>query len=89
MHDGLVKRLRDKETAHLPGGYRLCGEAADALERIEADFRDYIGKQVHKTSGVYACCYCKNRNTPEIWAIGCQRKDCDGVNEWKWGGKDG
>lgn len=36
----LIKRLRNKATAHLPGGYKLCAEAADALEQMERDFYD-------------------------------------------------
>lgn len=83
----LVKRLRDKQTAHLPGGYRLCGEAADALEQMERDFREYIGSQIEKTMGVFACRFCKYRDS--AWYAGCAHEDCDGVNEWEWGGKDG
>ena len=30
-----MKRLRAKETAHLPGGYALCAEAADAIEALQ------------------------------------------------------
>ena len=87
--NGLVNRLRHKQTAHLPGGYRLSGEAADALEQMERDFREYIGSQIKKTMGVYACRFCKNRIRPEIFASGCQHKECDGASEWEWGGKDG
>lgn len=33
MND-LIIRLRDKATAHLPGGYKLCAEAADAITEL-------------------------------------------------------
>lgn len=83
MYEELVKRLRDKQTAHLPGGYRLCGEAADALEQMERDFREYIGSQIKKTMGVYACCYCKHRESK--YYSGCEHDDCDGVSGWEYG----
>ncbi len=34
MNSDLIKRLRAKETAHLPGGYKLCAEAADAITEL-------------------------------------------------------
>lgn len=83
MND-IIKRLRDKATAHLPGGYKLCGEAADALEQMELDFRRYICGQVTRTRGVYACRICKyGRLEKEVPS--CPKKDCDGVNGWEWG----
>ena len=82
MVKNIVKRLRDKQIAHMPCGYRLCGEAADALEQMERDFREYIGGQVSRKSGVYACCYCSNR---EPCAIGCKHEECDGVRGWEYG----
>ena len=88
MSSDLIKRLRAKVTAHLPGGYKLCAEAADALEQMERDFRRYISSQVKRTRGAYACDYCRHRKSREEWAIGCQHDKCDGVKNWEWGNPD-
>ena len=82
MNSDLIKRLRAKETAHLPGGYKLCAEAADALEQMERDFWGYIAR-VHSQAKVYACRCCKHG----ILERGVPRcpKDCDGVKNWEWG----
>ncbi len=83
MND-LIKRLRAKATAHLPGGYKLCAEAADALEQMERDFREYIDRQVHRSAGVYACYICKDGHS-EWGSPNCRKDSCDGVSGWEWG----
>jgi hypothetical protein len=35
MYESIIKRLRDKQKAHMPCGYELCGEAADAIEQLQ------------------------------------------------------
>lgn len=82
MYEELIGALRFH-------GSCLSLEAADVIEklsRIEHDFRKYISDQVNKTSGVYACRYCKNREAfDEDYGCGCDHADCDGANEWEYG----
>lgn len=37
MYESIIKRLRDKQKAHMICGYELCGEAADAIEQLELE----------------------------------------------------
>jgi len=56
------------------------------MERIEKDFQKYISDQVNKTSGVYACRYCKKRTSfDDDYSCGCVHTECDGANEWEYG----
>ena len=55
------------------------------LSRVKSDFKSYISDQVKQTAGVYACNYCKHRRSADIWSIGCQQKECDGLSEWEYG----
>lgn len=90
MYDELVKRLRryveiERSEHH---GAELESEAADAIEelsRMEQDFRQYISDQVNREKGVYACCYCKHRESTNKYETGCTLEKCDGVSGWAWG----
>ena len=86
MYEELTAKLRDHNACI---SIKTLDDAADAIEklsRMEHDFRKYISNQVNKTSGVYACCYCKNREAfDEDYGCGCDHSDCDGVNEWEYG----
>ena len=56
------------------------------LSTVAGDFKSYIDAQVYRTSGVYACRYCKNRTEyDEEYACGCDDTDCDGVSGWEYG----
>lgn len=93
MYEELVRLLKDKAERFDYDGWVdtavVMEQAANAIEelsRIEHDFRKYISDQVNKTSGVYACRYCKNREAfDEDYGCGCDHTDCDGANEWEYG----
>lgn len=91
MYDNLVKRLRyraKREDDYYEHGGDIINEAADAIEelsRMERDFRQYISDQVKCEKGVYACCYCKNRESANEYESGCSLDECDGVSDWEWG----
>ena len=61
----------------------ISRKAADALEQMERDFREYIGR-VHSQAEVYACRYCKH-GCLERGVPSCQHVKCDGVKDWEWG----
>ena len=85
MYEELIAKLRDHNACI---GIKTLDEAADAIEelsRIEHDFRNYISDQVNRTKGVYACCYCKNRESVSRYEPGCKMEECDGINGWKYG----
>lgn len=83
MYEELVKRLR-----HDSESRALMEDAADAIEelsRMEQNFRQYISDQVNREKGVYACCYCKHRESTNKYESGCTLEKCDGVSGWAWG----
>ena len=55
------------------------------MTNIERDFKRYISDQVNRATGVYACCYCKHRESTNVYAPGCTHDECDGVSEWEYG----
>lgn len=70
------------------GAARNMIDAADAIEemnRMERDFRQYISDQMKREKGVYACCYCKNRESAYKYEPGCTHEECDGVSGWEYG----
>ena len=53
------------------------------MNEMEKDFRDYIAGQVYQNKGVYACRYCKHRESGKYEV--CDHEDCDGVTMWEYG----
>lgn len=79
-YESLVNALR-KHRGWAPN--ETLDAAADAIEVLMRDFRDYISSQVKRDRGVYACCYCKNRESK--YYPGCEHEECDGVSGWEYG----
>lgn len=81
MYEELIGALRFH-------GSCLSLEAAGVIEKLshmERDFRQYISDQVKREKGVYACCYCKNRESANKYEPGCSHEECDGVSGWEYG----
>ena len=90
MYENLITNLRNCAETNSLSRYKreLMKQASDAIEelsRIERDFRQYISDQVKREKGVYACCYCKNRESANVYEPGCIHEKCDGVSGWQYG----
>ena len=84
-YDALVKALREHRGWALNETLDAAADAIEELNRMERDFRQYISDQVKREKGVYACCYCKNRESANKYEPGCIHEECDGVSRWQYG----
>ena len=77
MFEAAVKRADDAE-------YKLL--ASQRRERaMLADMKTYMERNIHRTSGVFACDLCRHGNKEDR---DCKKKKCDGATNWEWRGPE-
>ena len=78
-----------QETLDMYGGD--CGITAfiEQTEKLKAerdaavaDMTEYVEQVLDDDRGNYACHICKNKTADNY----CEKKDCDGLSNWKWRG---